>query len=519
MRITWGSLGVALLSAALVAGAVTAAAASESRQALVRTDSGWVQGTQARDHVVYQGIPYAAPPVDDLRWRSPQPPAPWSGVRDATKPADRCAQDGLEPSTSEDCLYLNVTVPRTHDRGRPVLVWLHGGGLLNGAGSDYDARRLATRGDLVVVTVNYRLGNLGFFGHPGLENGGAFGIEDQQAALRWVQRNARAFGGDPDNVTLAGESAGSHSVCAQLASPSAAGLFDRAIGQSTPCPSTLFDEAGFRPLFDLPLFVPPEWHVGHGQNVAAEVGCTDPATALACLRATPADALLAAPVLPLPGYGNAVLPENPVTAYAAGRFNRVPLLTGITRDEGTFFASLLLPGLPPEAYLDALTAHFGPNGAAVAAEYPLSDHGGSAVQAAAAIMTDLDWAWAQQDEERRLGAWMPVYAYEFLDRTAPPIPEFPAGIEPLASHGAELAYLFDLPSTDVSLTPAQLRLGNRMVDYWAAFAATGNPNTADLPRWPRAPYVQGFDIGRHGIGPFDRATAHNFDFWNELADF
>jgi para-nitrobenzyl esterase len=511
MRIRWG---VALVSAGLLTSAVSVAEASESRQALVRTDSGWVQGAQARDHVVYQGIPYAAPPIDELRWQAPQPPAPWSGVRDATEPADRCAQMGLEPSTSEDCLYVNVTVPRTPDRTRPVLVWLHGGGLTTGAGSDYDARRLATRGNLVVVTVNYRLGNFGFFGHPGVDNGGAFGIEDQQAALRWVQRNARAFGGDPGNVTLAGESAGSHSVCAHLASPSAAGLFDRAIGQSTPCPGNLYDGAGFRPLLDVPYFVPQEWHVGYGQTVAAAVGCTDPATALVCLRDTPADRLLAVPPFPLPAYGNAVLPEDPVTVVAEGRFNRVPLLTGNTRDEGTLFAEWVLPN--PGDYQAKLTTHFGAKAPAVAAEYPLSAYP-SPRQALAAIMSDLDWAWAQQDHERRMADWVPVYSYEFLDRTAPPIIEFPADIEPLASHGAELGFLFDVFNSD-ELTTEQRRLGNRMIDYWAAFATTGSPNTAGLPRWQRAPYVQGLDLGRGGIGPFDRTAAHNLDFWVELAD-
>lgn len=518
MRISWGTMGVALVSAGLVASAVTAAGASGARQALVHTDKGWVHGAEARDHVAYQGIPYAAPPVDDLRWRSPRPAASWSGVRDATEPADRCAQTGLEPSTSEDCLYLNVTVPRTHDRKRPVLVWLHGGSLMNGAGSDYDARRLATRGDLVVVTVNYRLGNFGFFGHPGLDNGGAFGIEDQQAALRWVQRNARAFGGDPNNVTLAGESAGSHSVCAQLASPSAAGLFDRAIGQSTPCPGTLYDGAGFRPFLDVPYFVPQEWHIGNGRTVATAVGCTDPATALACLRATPADTLLAVSPFPLPAYGNAVLPEDPTAVFAEGRFNRVPLLTGHTRDEGTLFAAALLPDPTPEGYQARLTAQFGEKAAAVAAEYPLSTYD-SPHQAFAAVMSDLDWAWPQQDHEQRMAEWVPVYAYEFLDRTAPAIPEFPSGgAEPLASHGSELGFLFDTTTTG-QLSTEQLRLGNRMIDYWAAFATTGNPNTAGLPRWQRAPYVQGLDLGRGGIAAFDRTAAHKLDFWSELADF
>jgi para-nitrobenzyl esterase len=211
-------------------------------------------------------------------------------------------------------------------------VWLHGGGLMNGAGSDYLPTRLVRRGGLVVVTVNYRLGNLGFLGFPGLANGGAFGVEDQQAALRWVRQNIAGFGGDPDNVTLAGESAGAHSVCAQLASPGAAGLFQRAIAQSTACVPNLLAGADLRPILDVPLFVPHEWQQGHGQSIAAQLGCTT----LECLRGKPVQDLLAAPAFPLPAFGNTVLPEDPAVAVPAGRFNHVPLLTGTTRDEGTF---------------------------------------------------------------------------------------------------------------------------------------------------------------------------------------
>ncbi|MFD0201065.1 MULTISPECIES: carboxylesterase/lipase family protein [Saccharothrix] len=509
-------LGVVVAVGALVLGAAPAVA---SDHAAVRTDAGLVRGTTNANVRSYEGIPYAAPPVGDLRWHSPVPPVPWSGVLDATRPGDRCPQasvGGRPASASEDCLYLDVTAPRGA-RKAPVLVWLHGGGLMNGAGSDYLPTRLVRRGGLVVVTVNYRLGNLGFFGFPGLANGGAFGIEDQQAALRWVRRNIAGFGGDPDNVTLAGESAGAHSVCAQLVSPGAAGLFQRAIAQSTPCVPGSSAGVGLRPLLDVPLFVPHEWQQGHGRNVAAGLGCTT----LECLRGKPVSDLLAAPAFPLPAFGNTVLPEDPAVAVPAGRFNHVPLLTGITRDEGTFFAPLLFPDLGPDGYLTALTGHFGPDAAAVAQQYPLEEHAGSAVRALAAIMTDLDWAWLQRAADHRFAAEMPVYAYEFLDRTAPAIPEFPSGHEPLAAHGSELRYLFDLRSDDAVLTTAQRRLGDRMIDYWARFATTGDPNRPGLPAWPRVdpadatPYVQGLDLRR--IGPFDRAAEHNLAFWDALA--
>jgi len=527
MRISRRAVGLALVSGGLLLASVvpspSMAAGGVANSAIVHTDAGWVRGTSEQGYRLYQGIPYAAPPVGDLRWRSPLPAAAWDGVRDAAEPGNRCPQAasvvGDPASDTEDCLYLNVTVPRAA-RHAPVLVWLHGGSLMTGAGSDYDAHRLAMRGDLVVVTVNYRLGNLGFFDYPGLENGGAFGIEDQQAALRWVQRNAAAFGGDPGNVTLAGESAGAHSVCTHLASPGSAGLFQRAIEQSTPCTAELPADAPFRPLLDVPHYVPPEWHDGHGQAVATQVGCTDPATALSCLRAAPVPALRAADPLPLPGYGNTVLPENPHDVFAAGRFNQVPILTGVTRDEGTLFGPMLFPGLTPDQYASTVDARFGLSGPAVAARYPLSEHGGSAVQAMAAIVTDLDWAWPQHKTENLFAARVATYAYEFLDRTAPKIPEFPSGVEPLASHGADLSYLFAFSD----LTKEQRALGDQMIDYWSTFAATGDPNRRGLPAWqpvdPTAatPYVQGLDLGSGGVGPFDRTTAHNFDFWHTLAE-
>ena len=163
---------------------------------LVRTDSGPVRGTVLADHQLYQGIPYAAPPVGELRWRSPQPVTPWTAPRDATKPGSACAQaaGADQPSSNEDCLYLNVTTLSTHGR-KPVMVYLHGGGNSYLSGDGFNPRRLAVQGDVVVVTMNYRLGLFGFFGYPDLPDSGAYGIEDQQAALKWVQRNATAFGG------------------------------------------------------------------------------------------------------------------------------------------------------------------------------------------------------------------------------------------------------------------------------------------------------------------------------------
>lgn len=205
---------------------------------VVRTDAGVVRGSAVGSVRVFNGIPYAAPPTGRLRWVAPQPVRPWTGVRAATEARSPCPQqqnpEVPNGSTFEDCLYVNVTTP-ARATVRPVVVWVPGGGFFSGAGSSYGPRKLVERGDVVVVTINYRLAIFGSFGHPGLPGSGTYGLQDQQAALRWVQRNARAFGGDPLRVTLVGESAGGMSVCAQLTSPKAVGLFSKVIMQSGSC--------------------------------------------------------------------------------------------------------------------------------------------------------------------------------------------------------------------------------------------------------------------------------------------
>src|SRR4051794_23623367 len=201
----------------------------------VATTDGPVHGTITADYASYQGIPYAAPPVGPLRWRPPAPVQPWTQTLDATAPGNACPQAPGERRTDENCLYLNVAAPR-EARGLPVMVWLHGGSFIAGAGTDIDPRGFAAKAHVIVVTLNYRLGVLGFLAHPALDTeGGDYGIQDQQAALRWVKAKAATFGGDPGNVTLFGQSAGTASVCMNLASPGAAGLFQRAITESGGC--------------------------------------------------------------------------------------------------------------------------------------------------------------------------------------------------------------------------------------------------------------------------------------------
>ena len=331
-----------LVAVALVLVTGHTASAQENHPELVRVHGGELRGGVDGQVREFSGIPYAAAPVGPLRWRPPKAAPSWPGVRDATKLAARCPQsDSFAASpvrNSEDCLYLNVTTPRRPGAGRAVLVWIHGGSFTAGDGDYYRARRLAVAGDLVVVTINYRLGALGFLAHPALGHDGGlgnFGFMDQQQALRWVRDNIAAFGGDRDRVTIAGESAGAMSVCDHLAAPTSAGLFRAAIEESGPCqgqaPQSDAEQASIR------------W--------ATERGCSDQATAAACLRALPVAKTFPPPTYPpnaaaFPGpvYNNALLPAAPADAAARGAVTRVPVLIGTNHDEEALLLSVLTSG-------------------------------------------------------------------------------------------------------------------------------------------------------------------------------
>ncbi|HEX2297272.1 MAG TPA: carboxylesterase family protein, partial [Pseudonocardiaceae bacterium] len=358
---------VTAMAAALLA---ACAPAGEPRPgAVVNTEAGPVRGTLATDYRLFQGIPFAAPPVGELRWRPPQPVQRWSQPRDATKPGGVCAQVASPVADiageNEDCLYLNVLAPDSA-APLPVMVWLHGGGGTNGAGSYFDAHRLALGGDVVVVTINYRLGVFGAFGYPGLPGSGTFGLADQQAALRWVQRNIAVFGGDPGNVTVFGESFGAYSATAQLTSPGARGLFHRAALQSG---LALHD---YPPGMIVPgspavpsLWISPAELAGLGSSVAEQLGCADPATALECLRRRPArDLLPVTSIFTRYAYGTDTLPEDPIAALRVGRFHRVPVISGATRDEHRLYTAAFydLAGRPitPQGYAQLLAEAFGP---------------------------------------------------------------------------------------------------------------------------------------------------------------
>ena len=303
--------------------------------ALVQTESGFVRGVVGEGYRLFLGLPYAAPPIGSLRWRPPQPAPGWGAARDAMVPTMPCPQ--ADPHTgvligNEDCLYLNIATPYgpRADRPLPVMVWLHGGGFISGSGAAYDARNLAVKGNVVVVTLDYRLGVLGYLAHLALDTespdglSGNFGLSDQQAALRWIQRNIAAFGGDPLNVTIFGEEAGANSICAQLVSPGASGLFERAILQNGNC---------------VDLLPQMEAAEKRGDALAQDLGCDDPKEAPGCLRAKPVADLLKADAARRKGgdtlawgpvIGASGLPLQPADALANEMNPKISLLMGTT---------------------------------------------------------------------------------------------------------------------------------------------------------------------------------------------
>jgi len=518
---------VALAMAAGCTGGQQEREPAETDPALVQTAAGAVRGVLANDHRYFAGIPYAAPPVGELRWRNPEPAPKWDGVRDAGHLGSRCIQDlggdiELGRETDEDCLTLNVWTPAggpdsAPARPRPVMVWIHGGSFVNGSGGVYDARRLASRGDIVVVTVNYRLGVLGFLAHPALGPAGDvgnYGLVDQQAALRWVRDNIAQFGGDPGEVTLAGESAGGMSVCDHLLAPGSRGLFDAAIIQSAPCEAQAA----------LPVAE------ARSLDFAAQVGCADVSSAAACLRALPLEKLrkplwyysIGDSELIGPVTGTVALPVNPVKGFSEGRAARVPIMIGTTRDEFTLFVALeyLRKGKSYTAsdYPGLLAATFGDNSAAVAEQYPLSDFNGVAVAYSAAVTDGMFACVGDRMAEALARDDDAVYSYEFNDRGAPaPDPlrtlPFPVG----ASHSLELRYLFDVGGAP-PLDAAQQKLSNQMIDYWSQFVTTGAPQADGQPHWSD---VGASDLvmslqpdGSRMIAGFEQT--HHCQFWASL---
>ena len=492
-------------------------------ESIVTVSGGAVRGVAVPEGYVFRGLPFAAPPVGDLRWRAPRPPAGWPGVRDATRFGPSCPQPpnpALTGSTSEDCLYLNVytpTLPGGGQGGLPVLVWIHGGRFTLGAGRDYDGTRLAADG-LVVVTVNHRLGALGFLAHPALASrpggpSGNYGLMDQQAALRWVQSNIRPFGGDPDNVTIAGQSSGGLSVLVHMISRGSRGLFHRAIVQSGSFALTQQSLAAAE---------------ADGQAFAAKAGSLDQSAD--SLRRLPAAALVSNfPSAAIPGVVDGEVLDEPVgAALAAGRFARVPILNGINHDEQRVFvtgaeavggdgAFALIPEpVTAENYQRVITSVLGVSAeraVAIAAEYPLDAYPSPPV-ALSTLLSDATFACPALQIDRWTAQQVPTFAYEFNDDAAPPryAPLYP----PVATHESELPYLFDLPNAPLqgALSPDQEAIAASMSAAWATFAANGDPSSAALP-WPA------FDASAQMMSlvppqpqvETDFAAKHHCSFW------
>ena len=478
-------------AAASALGARPAGAGSPSDSGPIATlDGGAVRGVAMPGGYTFRGLPYAASPVGHLRWRPPQSPASWRGVRDATEFAPSCPQPpsgfaGPGPF-SEDCLYLNVSTPTLRKADRPVLVWIHGGGFTQDASRNYDGSKLAASG-IVVVTINYRLGALGFLAHPALASrpggpAGNYGLMDQQAALRWVRRNIAQFGGDPGNITVAGQSAGGVAVLAHLVSPGSRGLVQRAIVQSGAF------ALNQQPLADAEAA---------GKAFAAAAGCPDQTAT--CLRSLPvADLVSNFPGSAIPGVVDGKVLMEPIgTALAAGRFAHVPILNGINHDEERIFVAALgvavsggrfVPVPTPvtaESYQSAIAAVLGvpaARAAAIAAEYPLGAYS-SPVAALSTLVADANFACPALQVDRWTSRRVPTFAYQFNDDSAPQRFAPPGALPPIATHSSELQYLFDQPNTPVpaTLNADQARLAATMRTAWARFAASGNPSTAAAP--------------------------------------
>ena len=516
-KILWfKAIGVVLVLALMVAIPMGYVAPGEvnacSNHVVAVTDTGPVVGVRTDTMNKFLGIPYAAPPVGDLRWKPPQPAAKWHGQRDATQFANHCPQPatffGL-PSTTEDCLYLNVYTPaddkgRRHDhrrwredhRGHPVMVWIHGGAGFLGESDDYDPTKLVENEDVVVVTLNYRLGLLGFLAHPAFSaetsygGSGDYGFMDQQAALRWVQRNIKNFGGNPDNVTIFGESFGGLSVHTQLASPEAAGLFDHAI-----------IESGAYFLNTFPLATAE----AIGTGVATVLGCSGQPTladTAACLRQVPVAALLVAEGSAgfTGNIDNKVLTQPIATALQSGQFNQVPVLEGSNHDEWRLFVAgdFELPLNTPTSaanYAAWISASFGgalPSSlVAYIANvlYPLPNPAPSPIPSISfgAVGTDGIFACNSRLSIREMANFVQVFAYEFNDENAPELFLPPDNISNMpygAAHASELQYIFNLPQGDL-LNTDQKQLSQDMISYWGHFARFGNPNSHFTPFWPQ----------------------------------
>lgn len=520
---------------------------------VIETADGPVRGIRRDGMSQFLGIPYAAPPVAELRWRPPVSPQKWTQPLDAVEFGDVCAQDttGLPGfgfhSETEDCLYLNVFAPAEipDERKLPVMFWIPGGGLYCGGSPGYDPSALVLEGDVILVSINYRLNIFGFFSHPAINAedhwSGNYGLMDQIFALEWVRRNIERFGGDPDNVTIFGESAGAISVLAHVASPLSSGLFHRAILQSC-------SVAAVSPTTGLASAE------ATGVALATAAGCTDQTPEN--LRNLSTRELMAADAMAeqLLGGGKfhvgllvdgVVIPESMPELFATGRFNRVPTMNGVNKDEFAWFQAMLEVNtgqvIPEEAYAQVVAGTFAalaPSpllGAQIPADlmpeivdrYPASAYP-SPDRALAAAIGDAGFISAGGRETTRiLRRFVPeVYAYEW------DVPDSPVSWEPVSfpygsGHTQEIQYLFPGFSggegVSHELSEEQQRLARQMVKYWTTFARRGNPNAEDptAPQWPAYdPAADNFLSlslpEPHIISAY--GATHHCDFWDQARE-
>jgi para-nitrobenzyl esterase len=449
---------------------------------IVQTEQGPLRGVLDGDVTVYKGVPFAAPPVGDQRWRAPGAPKPWTGTLDANAFKTRCVQNGPnfpmggEEPMSEDCLYLNIWVP-AHEKGErlPVMAWIHGGGFTNGSASEslFAGKNLAQQGHVIVVNVAYRLGPFGFFAHPALasESGhdasGNYGLLDMIAALQWVQKNIAGFGGDAARVTVFGQSTGAFSVGLLVSSPLAKGLFQRAIAQS----GALMEASGTRP-GALRMRAEAEQDGLDFQKALA-------ADSLQAMRAISADRISVTANRSWPSVDGYVLPGDMLSILESGRQNDVPILIGHNDAEGD---NQIREVLEPKPYLTAIQQSYGALAEEVKSLYPA----GSSAEAAKSqheLFRDSMfgwqmWSWARLQSTTGKS---PVYEYYFAH-----VPPWPKGA-PFswwgAAHGNELFYVLNFPDAKFQWTARDLEVADQMKRYWTNFARSGDPNGAGLPVW------------------------------------
>jgi para-nitrobenzyl esterase len=517
-----------LASAILLFGAWATADAAPPDPTIVTTKAGIVQGALNGSVRRFLGIPYARPPVGTLRWADPEPAEPWTGIRPATQFGNFCAQNSdfgafAAASVDEDCLFLNVFAPKA-GRKHPVMVWIYGGGNTVGMSNGYDGTALTRREGVVVVTLNYRMNAFGFLIHAALDGGGGttnYALRDQQLALRWVKNNIANFGGDADNVTIFGESAGALDVVFHLVSPQAKGLFHRVILESG-----AYELSYWRPLPTL------EQGEARGRAFATALGCPDQSAD--CMRQAPVSAVLAAAKAAPSTYAidGHILTRNMRQSITSGDFNRVPILDGTNHDEGRWFQAFVQRAskhqVTPAEYETTLAAGGpfnwlkGMDAKRIADAYALRDFG-SPDEALAAASGDAAFSCVARNFDVDASRYVPVYAFEFNDPNAPSF--LPAASFPYrATHTHEMQYIFPgwkgaSPDPAPELTAAQQTLSDQMIRYWATFAANAVPDRA----WP--PFHAGKQVWMSLETPRPRrvevaefSTTHRCALWDSFRD-